>query len=1171
LAGDTYLINFQLAGAPVPTRYLVDGGHMFGLRSSGLTYGWSTDHTDQTRDRGIHPDQRLDTLVHIEQNQFWEMQLPNGNYEVTVSVGDPANNDGLHTINVEGVNFWTNLQDTDGFATKTMQVTVSDGRLTMNQGAALDKATRVNYIHIVGLPSGANAAPNAPTITEPAADLHPLNPSDVHMEAINFVDTDGNAHKSTDWEIWTVGANPEPVWQTLGIQGVERLHTHMGDGLFINSHAGRTSLIADSLANFDFNTYSLTLPGVTAGDHLTVTVEMIDAAGGSGSSISGMVDAFTLLSPTLQNLIQDGGFELATTDTQTSNSNWVMTTEHDGVEPSAMFIAAPWAASAGAKGVWFKGFRGSPGSPVDASVTQTVTATASGDYKLSFAAKVEEFFPDVIGGFRVTITSDGTGGSRTIDLLNPTTREYELRVRFRDDAGAVSGYATRRFFVGHETAVFPLELQDIATIPAHVWLNAAENNVVLPPASPNQSELRLESADGQLLLSILGGSPNTVTNPPALSDHANLRVVLQAGSNGLTLTESTLTFRNDHGLEHTVYLPAVSLGANQRLDLWVASDGSTYYGTAAQTEPDFSDIARRSDQSVPFVVTKPGFVIEEVAGDFQLPVNIAFVPNPGSDPDDPLFYVAELYGTIKMVTRDYTVSTYATGLLNFNPTGSFPGSGEQGLAGIVVDPLNGDLFVTRVHSSSSNPDDDNAPHYPQVVRLSSTNGGRTASSVTVIRDMPGETMGQSHQISNITFGPDDMLYVHVGDGFDSSTAQNLNSYRGKVLRMTRTGAAPTDNPFYNAGNGINSADYVYAYGVRNPFGGAWRISDAKHYEVENGPSVDRLAQINRGVNYGWNGSDASMTTLAIYNWNPATAPVNIQFVQSGVFDGSQFPSAMLDHAFVTESGPTYALGQQSRGKEITEFTIDASGVRTSGPTTFVEYIGGGRATVAALAAGPDGLYFSELYKDLDAVTPIDAGARIFRVRYINRIPGDYDIDGDHDAQDQLPFTRNFGSNLLLAADANNNKVVDAADYVVWRKFAGIFTGAGGDAAEANVSSSSLESQSAAVSVEVAEATPSVTLDSSLTSVSYVDFAFDPRATPPAATKLVRSHAGSPAASSQFAIRDRALLMTLRMEHARTVSKIDNDLASAAANSDSQSATDVDEVFADLAGAMQSTK
>ena len=67
LAGDTYLINFQAAGAVVPTRYAPDTGEVFGLRSNGWSYGWSSDHTTVARDRGVQADQRLDTLIHFHQ------------------------------------------------------------------------------------------------------------------------------------------------------------------------------------------------------------------------------------------------------------------------------------------------------------------------------------------------------------------------------------------------------------------------------------------------------------------------------------------------------------------------------------------------------------------------------------------------------------------------------------------------------------------------------------------------------------------------------------------------------------------------------------------------------------------------------------------------------------------------------------------------------------------------------------------------------------------------------------------------------------------------------------------------------------------------------------------------------------------------------------------------
>jgi glucose/arabinose dehydrogenase len=405
-----------------------------------------------------------------------------------------------------------------------------------------------------------------------------------------------------------------------------------------------------------------------------------------------------------------------------------------------------------------------------------------------------------------------------------------------------------------------------------------------------------------------------------------------------------------------------------------------------------SDWALRSFGTIPpaspggdvtWTPVQPGYAIDEIAGGLQLPTNIAFVPNPGSAPSDPLLYITELYGTIKVITNDGAISDYATGLLNFNPTGSFPGSGEQGLTGIVVDPATGDVFASLLYDAAP----PSGPHYPKVVRFHSNDGGITASTVQNVITMPGETQGQSHQISNLSFGPDGKLYVHMGDGFDSSKSQDLTSFRGKILRLNLDGSPPADNPFYDAGNGITATDYIYARGLRNPFGGAWRASNGKHYEVENGPSVDRLARIDPGVNYGYDGSDASMLTNALYNWDPAHAPVNIAFVQSQTFGGSRFPPSQLDHAFVTESGPTWATGPQVRGKRVVEFDPDPDTGEIGGhPHSLIEYTGTGKATAVGLAAGPDGLYYTELYPDQNFVSAIAPGARLFRIRYGAPVP-----------------------------------------------------------------------------------------------------------------------------------------------------------------------------------------
>ena len=103
---------------------------------------------------------------------------------------------------------------------------------------------------------------------------------------------------------------------------------------------------------------------------------------------------------------------------------------------------------------------------------------------------------------------------------------------------------------------------------------------------------------------------------------------------------------------------------------------------------------------MPWDLKQPGYVVEVVAGGFQLPVNIAFLPNPGTQSTDPMFYVTELYGTIKVVRRDGSVGVFASNLLNFNVFGGFPGAGEQGLAGIVVDPATGNVYATMLYEAT---------------------------------------------------------------------------------------------------------------------------------------------------------------------------------------------------------------------------------------------------------------------------------------------------------------------------------------------------------------------------------------------------------------------------------------------------------------------------------------
>jgi hypothetical protein len=144
----TTKINFQLAGSPTVAGYQQDNGLAYADRGNGLTYGWNFDNSATARDRNKNADQLLDTVVQFRTGSTWAIALPNGTYSVKVSVGDSqyASN---YTLNANGQNVFNNVAlGANQFQQKTVTVTVSNGKLTLDQGNAADMATRINYIEI---------------------------------------------------------------------------------------------------------------------------------------------------------------------------------------------------------------------------------------------------------------------------------------------------------------------------------------------------------------------------------------------------------------------------------------------------------------------------------------------------------------------------------------------------------------------------------------------------------------------------------------------------------------------------------------------------------------------------------------------------------------------------------------------------------------------------------------------------------------------------------------------------------------------------------------------------------------------------------------------------------------------------------------------------------------
>ncbi len=339
----------------------------------------------------------------------------------------------------------------------------------------------------------------------------------------------------------------------------------------------------------------------------------------------------------------------------------------------------------------------------------------------------------------------------------------------------------------------------------------------------------------------------------------------------------------------------------------------------------------------------PGFSIETVLTGLDLPANIAFVPKPKSGLKDPLLYINELYGQVKVMSNDGSVHEYASGLLNYDPDYKFPGTGESGLTGLCVEPKTGDLFLSMLYV-------DKEKFKAKVIRTKSGTGLSMDSSSVILEDVP--SVHAAHQVQAVTIGFDDKLYVNFGDGMiDPNTAQDDNDLRGKVLRLELDGSTPEDNP--------TPGSPVYAKGFRNPFGGFWRSSDRSLYVTDNGPHVDdRVARVEAGGNYGW---PKTMRQNSLMWWHFCQAPTALAFMED-----DQFPAEYKNELFVALFGSAYVMGRPgSKGKKIIKMRLSDDCYGLKSYDEFATYIGEGPAGPCGLAFGPGGLYFTDLHGEFD--------------------------------------------------------------------------------------------------------------------------------------------------------------------------------------------------------------
>lgn len=173
------------------------------------------------------------------------------------------------------------------------------------------------------------------------------------------------------------------------------------------------------------------------------------------------------------------------------------------------------------------------------------------------------------------------------------------------------------------------------------------------------------------------------------------------------------------------------------------------------------------------------------------------------------------------------------------------------------------------------------------------NGDKLENNTIIFRASPLKSAA-SHFGGRIVFLPDDTLILTLGDGFAyREEAQKLESHLGKIVRLTRDGGTPVDNPK------LGGKPQIYSYGHRNVQGLAYDKETGELWEHEHGPrGGDELNLIKPGKNYGWpiasTGLDyngAKITPFKSYegmvdpvhDWVPSIAPSGLAIYRGDIF------------------------------------------------------------------------------------------------------------------------------------------------------------------------------------------------------------------------------------------------------------------------------------------------
>ncbi len=183
-------------------------------------------------------------------------------------------------------------------------------------------------------------------------------------------------------------------------------------------------------------------------------------------------------------------------------------------------------------------------------------------------------------------------------------------------------------------------------------------------------------------------------------------------------------------------------------------------------------------------------------------------------PDGRLFFTEKNTGTVGIMKDDKVLETPFVKISNIYTVN------ESGLLGLTLDPdfeENHFVYIYYTYKDSIT-----EQIFNRLARFTDDNNVGTEMRILLDR-IPASDAG-THSGGALEFGPDEKLYITVGDTLRPESTQDPSILAGKILRINRDGTIPDDNPWFWDNNSskiynneVLDENLICEFGVKQSF------------------------------------------------------------------------------------------------------------------------------------------------------------------------------------------------------------------------------------------------------------------------------------------------------------------------------------------------------------------